>query len=161
VRRGEIVAHAAMKYLLPLARANPKQCVQMAEGIAGKGVSSRQVAQLYAFWRDGSSQIRERVSADPMLFLRTQDTEGAASTGLASLLRRDIDIVTATARRANHRFKECADKGLLLPSEAEELHVQLQAAICDLERLDRQLKKEIADAQTRYSVGDPGAGPSG
>lgn len=68
VRRGEIVSHAAMKYLLPLARANRKQCVQIAEGIAGKQVSSRQAAQLYAVWRDGSAEVRNRVAADPMLF---------------------------------------------------------------------------------------------
>jgi ParB/RepB/Spo0J family partition protein len=161
VRRGQIVAHAAMKYLLPLARANPRQCVQIAEGIAGKAITSRQVAQLYAVWRDGSPQIRERLAADPMLFLRTQDTEGPPRTGLTSLLRRDIDIVTATARRATHRFKECAGKGLLLPCEAEELREQLQTAARDLERLDRQIKKEIADAQTPYASGDPGTGPSG
>lgn len=41
VRRGEIVAHAAEKYLVPLARANQQACLRLVEGIGSLRLSSR------------------------------------------------------------------------------------------------------------------------
>jgi ParB/RepB/Spo0J family partition protein len=48
VRKGELAAHAAMKHLVPLARANPDECAQLAPALAAHGLSSRQVATLCA-----------------------------------------------------------------------------------------------------------------
>ena len=52
VRSGEIPAHAAMKVLVPMARANIGDCQRMAEGLAKHRFTSRQAGQLYAAWRD-------------------------------------------------------------------------------------------------------------
>ena len=65
VRRGELPAHAAMKHLVPLARANPAACARLVAAIAGKGLTNRQIGQLYAAWRDGLPDIRERVLTRP------------------------------------------------------------------------------------------------
>jgi ParB/RepB/Spo0J family partition protein len=154
VRRGEILPHAAMKYLLPLARANRGQCVQIAEAIAGKGVSSRQAAQLYAVWRDGSSQIRQRVAADPMLFLRAQNVLEAPAADLTSLIRQDLDIITATARRARRRLQQAAGRIHLLPPEGEALQRDLGLVRRDLDRLEQQLTKEISDVERGDSSSD-------
>ncbi len=48
VRSGAIGAHAAMKYLVPLARANEEDCARLADAIAPSRPSSRQMADLYA-----------------------------------------------------------------------------------------------------------------
>jgi hypothetical protein len=48
VRRGELPAHAAMKHLVPFARANPEACERLVAAIAGKGLTNRQIGQLYA-----------------------------------------------------------------------------------------------------------------
>jgi ParB family chromosome partitioning protein len=47
VRGGEIVAHAAMKYLVPLARANRGDALKLVAALAGRRASSRQLGALY------------------------------------------------------------------------------------------------------------------
>lgn len=157
VRRGEIVAHAAMKHLVPLARANRRQCVRVAEGIAGNNVSSRQVAQLYAAWRDGTAECRERVAADPMLFVRAQGSlRDNTSTDLASLILRDCDILASTARRARRRLEE-ASLGVLLPPDREEIERAVRQCRDEVERFGKRLRKEVDDAEARDAGSDPGA----
>ncbi len=54
VRSGAIGAHAAMKYLVPLARANDADCAgALPDAVAPHRLSSRQVAVLYAAWAAG------------------------------------------------------------------------------------------------------------
>jgi len=65
VRRGELPAHAAMKHLVPLARANPEACERLVAAIAGKGLTNRQIGQLYAVWRDGLPAIASASSPRP------------------------------------------------------------------------------------------------
>jgi ParB family chromosome partitioning protein len=48
VRRGALPAHAAMKHLVPLARANAAACERLVAAIAGRGLTNRQIGQLYA-----------------------------------------------------------------------------------------------------------------
>lgn len=157
VRRGEIVAHAAMKHLVPLARANRRHCVRVSEGIAGKDVSSRQVARLYAAWRDGTAECRERVAADPMLFVRAQESlRDQTGSDLISLILRDCDILTSTARRARRRLEE-ASFGVLLPPDREEIDRAARQFRDEAERFDKRLRKEVHDAEARDAGSDPGA----
>jgi ParB family chromosome partitioning protein len=65
VRAGEISAHVAMKYLAPVARANPDDCQRMAEAFSKHRFSSRQAGELYVAWRDASASIRERILDSP------------------------------------------------------------------------------------------------
>src|SRR6058998_2991220 len=69
VRTGEISAHVAMKYLAPVARANPKDCQRMADAFSKYRFNSRQAGELYAAWRDASTSIRQRILDSPELFL--------------------------------------------------------------------------------------------
>src|SRR5438094_7813671 len=70
VRTGEISAHVAMKYLAPVARANPKDCQRMADAFSKYRFNSRQAGELYAAWRDASTSIRQRILDSPELFLK-------------------------------------------------------------------------------------------
>ena len=47
VRRGEIVAHGAAKYLVPLARANRQVCLELVEAIGATRLSSCDLGILY------------------------------------------------------------------------------------------------------------------
>jgi len=47
VRRGEMGAHGAAKYLVPLARANRQACLQLVEAIGSTRLSSRDLGLLY------------------------------------------------------------------------------------------------------------------
>jgi ParB/RepB/Spo0J family partition protein len=57
VQRGELPAHAAMKHLVPLARANAEACERLVAAIAGKGLTNREIGQLYAAWREGVRRV--------------------------------------------------------------------------------------------------------
>jgi len=72
VRSGAITAHVAMKYLVPVARSRPQDCLRMAEALATHRFTSREAAQLYAAWRDAAPAIRQRILEQPQLFLKAQ-----------------------------------------------------------------------------------------
>lgn len=79
VRKGNIGAHSAMKYLVPLARANTEHCALIADGIANEGVSNRQMERLYMGWRKGTVEQRAQIARAPALYLKalgavTKDT---------------------------------------------------------------------------------------
>lgn len=54
VRQGRLSAHAAMKYLVPMARADPDATQRMAAAIAPLRPSSREVGLLYEGWNKGT-----------------------------------------------------------------------------------------------------------
>jgi hypothetical protein len=70
VRSGRVPPHAAMKSLVPLARANKAHCEQLVRALGAERVTTRQVAQLYAAWRAGDGEVRERIASAPRLYLR-------------------------------------------------------------------------------------------
>src|SRR5215470_805435 len=70
VRAGTVPPHAAMKYLVPLARANKRQCEQLIVGLGDTRVSDRELGALYTAWRHADRAGRQRIVAEPLLFLR-------------------------------------------------------------------------------------------
>jgi ParB/RepB/Spo0J family partition protein len=70
VRRGQVPPHGAMKSLVPLARANKVHCERLVKALGDGRVTTRQVAHLYAAWRAGDGEQRERIVGAPRLFLR-------------------------------------------------------------------------------------------
>jgi ParB-like chromosome segregation protein Spo0J len=102
VRDGAICPHAAMKYLVPLARANPEDCSRLATAAAKHKLSTRQVGAIYAAWRNSRGKTRARILDDPMLFLRSQAEQLAKNrpeTITIGDVLRDVAILAATARR--------------------------------------------------------------
>jgi len=105
VRAGIVPAHAAMKYLVPLARANRGQCEQLIAGLGTTAVTVREVGALYEAWRRADAAGRQRLVADPLLLLRAL---AAATTGVeaddpdAPLLK-DLIAITGIAWRARRR----------------------------------------------------------
>ena len=89
VREGKIAAQVAMKYLVPVARVNVDDCARMAAAFVEHRCDTRQAGQLYAAWRDGSRVVRERILAEPELFLKTQ-RQAAGSAICAGALSRAI-----------------------------------------------------------------------
>ena len=73
VRRGVLCAHAAMKYLVPLARAKRSDCECLAGSIGERGLSSRQVERLYKGWRLGDPEQRSRIIEKPLLYLKANE----------------------------------------------------------------------------------------
>ncbi|MFN7971277.1 MAG: ParB/RepB/Spo0J family partition protein [Acidobacteriota bacterium] len=161
VRRGEVPAHAAMKHLVPLARANKDDCVRLVEGIAGKGLSSRQVGTLYTAWRDGLPETRERVIEAPLLLLRAREELTPSRTNdEGRLLVADFDILASVARRSLRRLRDGAI-GRLLPPERKEIVRWFRAAKNEVERLNSVMAKEQRNAGPGDTASDPGAQAAG
>lgn len=138
VRRGEIGAHVAMKYLVPMARAKPEDCERLAAAVAKEKFTSQEVAALYTAWRDGPRRLRSWVLEDPKLFLRARrEFEPEKPAGPAQLLR-DFEIIAAVARRALRRFDQNAPN----PAERETLKLSLKRALFDLGQLSQRIDKE-------------------
>jgi ParB family transcriptional regulator, chromosome partitioning protein len=155
VRRGELPAHAAMKHLVPLARANAEACERLVAAIAGKGLTNRQIGQLYAVWRDGLPAIRERVLTAPLLLLKARQALGPAPEDEGRLLMDDLDMLAAVARRARRRLRQGVFRRLL-PSERQEVQRLGAAAHEELARLAERLgEEETEHAGAVGPAGDP------
>ncbi len=155
VQRGELPAHAAMKHLVPLARANPEACERLVAAIAGKGLTNRQIGQLYAVWRDGLPAIRERVLTAPLLLLKARHALGTVPEDEGRLLMDDLDMLAAVARRARRRLRQGVGRRLL-PPERQEVQRLGAAAGEEMARLAERLCEEEAEhAGAIGPAGDP------
>lgn len=96
VREGKIAAQIAMRYLVPVARVSLEQCLQMAAVFANQHWTTRQAAALYNAWREAKGAVRQRILANPELFLKTQ--QQPAPTTLES----ELNKIVAITQRALH-----------------------------------------------------------
>jgi hypothetical protein len=114
VRGGRVAAQAAMKCLGPLARANASQCERMIVGLGGQRLTVRQMARLYAGWRAGNAEQRERIVEHPLLYLELEEKENEAESPSAAdpgtereqRLVRDLGVLAAVCRRVRQGLGE-------------------------------------------------------
>jgi ParB/RepB/Spo0J family partition protein len=163
VREGRIVAHAAMKYLVPLARAKGEDCVRFADAIAPHRLTTRQIGRLYPHYSGGPEATRALVLSDPLLVLRLiADTPPAAVRPEASApeaLLNDLHLLGAVARRAARRLQH---GGGLLPLERERTWRLFAQVQLDFHDLQRRCEEELRDARSGTAHGDlelTGEGP--
>jgi ParB family transcriptional regulator, chromosome partitioning protein len=83
VQDGRLVPHAAMKYFVPVARANAADCLRLVEAIAPHRLSTRQIGRLYQVYLTGPDATRELVLTDPAARAarHRRDPAGARATG--------------------------------------------------------------------------------
>lgn len=161
IRRGRVGAHAATKYLVPLARAKPDHCERLARAIAKNQLSTRDVGTLYAGWRDGNVSARENLLANPLLFLRAKQAISAEAREPESPqdgLARDIAMISSIAARAHKRVREGAASPLS-PLDREGLSGGLNLARSAIVRLLEALEtsKGVNDARPEHTLSNPGA----
>lgn len=90
VQKGQICSYAAMKYLLPLARANAKACEQLALKISSLQLSSREIGLICAHYGTGLGAAAKRILEDPLHFLKAlkQSSKGAQDPALSETANR-------------------------------------------------------------------------
>ena len=122
VQCGAIPSRAALRALLPLARANEAQCCELVSGIAGAELSVRAIERLYGAWREGDAAQRARIASHPLLFLRAEqeaqrgpDPTDSASPSAVEATLKDIDVAGAICRRVRRRLV----RGLAARTEAQ------------------------------------------
>ena len=147
VREGTIVAHAAMKYLVPLARANRGDALKLVAGLGGRRPSSRQMGALYGAWLHGGAKSRELLLADPWLFLKTQEElqRAKAEPSASQQLLGDFGALGGVSRRASRRLREGLARQLA-EGERDEVRRCLTQAKADAEALFALGSKELGDA---------------
>lgn len=121
VRRGDVTPYAAMKYLLPLARANAGAVDALALSLRDGRWTSREIGDLYVGWRKADAEERARIVESPDLYCRAleevaphrplpgADTEGgelAAALRRLSTACRTVSIRLASRRRTRKALGE-------------------------------------------------------
>jgi ParB family chromosome partitioning protein len=154
VREGGIVPHAAMKYLVPLARANEEDCLRLVEAVKEAKLSTRQMGQLYQTYMSGNDKTRELVVTEPLLVLRVeqQARKDTACVSNGEAFVSDLHVLGAVARRAYGRLR----RGLsLLGPDRERAARAFRQAQADF--MDLKTRWEKGNARSRHESGDPHA----
>jgi ParB family chromosome partitioning protein len=161
VREGQVVPHAAMKYLLPLARANEADCLALLEGLRGQRPSSRAMGRLYAAYMAGDARTRERLVADPLLFLRVDEERHRKPTDACDQILADLRGLLALLVRVRRRVEGWEGEPLSTDAHAKAV-LLVSRARGELEGLSRLWPEEERDAGRAHAAGDPapaGTGP--
>jgi len=142
VRKGELSAHAAMKHLVPMARAKIEGLQELARVLAAHGMSSREVGTLCAAWAAGTPESRELLLRNPMLVLRAeQELRRPKEKAPADRLLSDIQAIGAISRRARRLVTD--EPRARVGGLAEvELQAAVRAAEADTAALFRTLRRQ-------------------
>jgi ParB/RepB/Spo0J family partition protein len=139
VREGAIAAQLAMKYLAPVARVNGEDCARMAAVFVQHRCDTRQAGQLYTAWREGSRVVRERILAEPELFLKTQRQPAAVKLAAATF-ERELEMAVAILHRAGRRLGEALPE--MDRRQQEQAQGQIASARRELDRMTARIGKE-------------------
>jgi ParB family chromosome partitioning protein len=155
VREGVLGAQLAMKYLVPVARISVEDAERMAAAFVKHHCNTRQAGQLYAAWREGSRVVRQRLLAEPELFLKTQRQAPAAKPA-ATALEHELEMATAILKRAGRRLAEALPE--MTGPQQEQAQCQIANARRELERMTARIGKEqkVADAESGTTNHDSG-----
>jgi ParB/RepB/Spo0J family partition protein len=155
VQRGTLSAHAAMKFLVPMARAKRADCVRLIAALETLQPSTRDVEALYAAWVCGNEKTRELVVTQPALVLRAREQsrndEAPAVTPGQKLLN-DFGVLVGTSRRARTKLAQ-GIFGHLLSTEVQQAKCIAKQARRECDALFRSAAP-LLDAITSL----PGAG---
>ena len=163
VRQGEIGAHGAAKYLVPLARANSQVCLELMEATSGTRLSSRDLGTLYTAYQTGNWVTRQRLLETPLVFLKSHKEAQAAPSvepRPSDSLLTDLEILSATARRADRRLRT----GILrnLPEKDRlDLARLLEQSRHEMERMAEHFVEEMGDAGSKHPSCDSEASATG
>jgi ParB/RepB/Spo0J family partition protein len=163
VRRGEMGAHGAAKYLVPLARANRQVCLELVEAIGATRLSSRDLGILYTAYQTGNWVTRQRLLEAPLVFLKSyKETEAPPSVepGASDSLLTDLEILSSTARRAHRRLRAGVLRNLP-EKDRQDLAGLLDQFRREVERLAEHFHQEMGHAGSEHPDGDSEAARSG
>jgi ParB family transcriptional regulator, chromosome partitioning protein len=108
VQKGRVRPQAAMKVLVPLARANAEACEHLVARLGGEPWSVRQMERLYRAWRRGDPEQRARILEHPELYRKIDEELGESEHGTDDLVDRDLGILYGVSIRLRGRLHEGA-----------------------------------------------------
>lgn len=145
VRSGALPAHSAMKFMVPMARANRQDCVRLATSLDGLRPSTRDVGILYSVWASGNRETRELVVTRPVTVLQAHAQARKDKTQKKSAGRElvdDFSILVGASRRARNNISRGLLRQMVVP-ETEEVSRMALLARCECEALFRCCKTQL------------------
>jgi ParB family chromosome partitioning protein len=154
VRRGRVPAHGAMKSLVPLARANKVHCERLVQALGEGRVTSRQMAHLYAGWRAGDSELRERIVEAPRLFLRAAAASAPEPGNEVGWAMQKLGEASEALRRAGESLERAASMDAEVMKSA-----RMRRAMRPLESAWEALRSRMEEnhVEPRHAGKDPAA----
>lgn len=143
VREGKIAPQIAMRYLAPVARVSAEQCLRMAQVFAQQHWTTRQAAAFYNAWRGAKGLARERILAQPGLFLKAQQQP---SPPPAPTLEGELNKIIAIAQRALQQLE-------LPPANSQTIRLKIHQAIALLNRIEEQTTNHAEPGATHNDSG--------
>jgi len=155
VRSGELAPHAAMKHLVPLARANRAEAEQLAQVCGARQFSSREVGGLCTAWRSGTSATRALILQSPEVVLRAQEEARRPKepAGPDERLMSDFTALSAIARRTARLLREAGVRD----DSREQLGHAVRGACAETDYLFALCRKERLLAGPEHQDRDPRA----
>ena len=141
VRLGSLGAHAAMKYLVPLARLNAAAAEQLAAALPPLKPTTREVGALYTGWHTGTERTRELIVQSPHIYLQAQAAQAPPAPSATQRFLQDLGALGGIARRA-HRALEHGLLQQLLESERSEVKDAFARANGEIQRLIQRVERE-------------------
>ena len=141
VRVGSLSAHAAMKYLVPLARLNAAAAEQLGAALTPLKATSREVGALYAGWTAGTQRTRELIVTSPQVYLQAQAAQNPSPPSATQRFLQDLGALGGIAHRA-HRALEQGLLQQLLESERIEVKQAFARANGEMQRLIHRVELE-------------------
>lgn len=156
VRSGAIGAHAAMKYLLPLARANAADCARLSDAIAPERPTSRELGELYATYAAGNRATRDLAVSKPRVVLRARALGGGGPLGTTPVehVVDDLRIVAAVAHRARGRLVGGAADAAT-ENERGQVRQSVGEASDAVRRLELTCRRELREDKNDAGSSDP------
>ena len=156
VRRGELVVHAAAKYLVPLARANRPACLELVAAVGSTRLSSRDWGILYTAYQTGNWVTRQRLLGDPLVFLksyREMQAAPAVEPVPGDSLLTDLEVLSSTARRADRRLRCGALRNLPI-ADRQDWDCCLRQSLHEVHRMAQRFDQESHDAGSEHPNND-------
>ena len=157
VQRGEIVAHGAAKYLVPLARANRQACLELVEAMGSTRVTSADLGILYRAYQTGDWVTRQRLLEAPLLFLKshkqTQVPSVVVEPGPGDNLLSDLEVLSSAARRADRRLRQGALRNVA-DEQRQELARCLGQSFHETQRLAERFHQEMGNVGSEHASCD-------
>jgi ParB family chromosome partitioning protein len=156
VREGKISAQVAMRCLAPVARVDVEHCERMAAAFVQHRCDTRQAGLIYTAWRKGTRTVRERILAEPELFLKTQRQPPAVKPAAVEQVERDLEMALAILRRAGRRLAEALPE--MTGPQQKQAQGQMENARRELNRMTERIGKEqeTKHAEPSATHGDSG-----
>ena len=163
VRDGRLSAYAAAKYLVPFARAKPKDCDQLVQALGKERLSVRQVERLYAASGRLRGLARARLLATPLLYLRAEEAAMARSDEIEGstpegAVLRDLGAIQGICRRVARRLVGGGgDESERGPAPSVRVRRAWGATQRAYQELAAALEEEVGDVERETTGRSPGA----